>query len=115
MSFLDKATVEGGTQYYKVKTNAKAFAFKNYGFKETASGNFQLVRPLDTNPQNKQSPKLKITVAKDLKTLKMSITTANGLKPLNIFKGDQQKKKQDQFRYIMADMIHFGCFEKVED
>lgn len=114
MSFLDKATVEGSTTYYKVSEKAKAYSFKDYGFKESASGNFQLVRPLDTNPQNKQSSKLKITVAKDLKTLKMSITTANGLKSLNIFKGEQHKEKQDQFKYIMADMIHYGCIEEVK-
>jgi hypothetical protein len=53
-------------------------------------------------------------VAKDLKTLKMSITTANGLKSLNIFNGDQHAEKRDQFKYIMADMIHYGCFEEVK-
>ncbi|MGX7023317.1 DUF1831 domain-containing protein [Vagococcus hydrophili] len=112
MSFLDKATVEGATTFYKVKETARAYAFKDYGFKETASGNFQLVRPLDTNPQNKQSPKLKMTVAKDLKTLKMSITTPNGLKSMNIFKGDSHEEKQAQFKYIMADMMHYGCLEE---
>lgn len=114
MSFLDKATVEGSKTFYKVKDTARPYAFKDYGFKETSSGNFQLSRPLDTNPQNKQSPKLKMTVAKDLKTLKMSITTANGLKSLNIFNGEQHKEKQDQFKYIMADMIHYGCIEEVK-
>nr|WP_279011724.1 cysteine desulfurase [Vagococcus fluvialis] len=114
MSFLDKATVEGSKQYYKVSDKARPYSFKDYGFTETKSGNFQLVRPLDTNPQNKQSPKLKITVAKDLKTLKISITTANGLKSLNIFNGDQHAEKRDQFKYIMADMIHYGCFEEVK-
>lgn len=114
MSFLVKATVEGCPQYYKVSSKARGYAFKDYGFKETASGNFQLVRPLDTNPQNKQSPKLKVTVAKDLKTLKMSITTANGLKSMNIFKNESNKDKQDQFTYIMDDMIHYDCLEKAE-
>ncbi|MGO3733115.1 MAG: cysteine desulfurase [Vagococcus sp.] len=112
MSFFEKATVEGCTVFYKVKEQARPYAFKDYGFKETASGNFQYVRPLDTNPQMKQSPKLKITVAKDLKTLKMSITTANGLKAMNIFKGDTHKEKQEQFFFIMDDMIHFECLEK---
>lgn len=114
MSFLDKATVEGSTTFYKVSEKARPYSFKDYGFKETAAGNFQLVRPLDTNPQNKQSPKLKMTVAKDLNTLKISITTANGLKSMNIFNGEQHKEKQDQFRYIMADMVHYGCLEEVK-
>lgn len=112
MAFFDKATVEGCSVFYKVNEKARPYAFKDYGFKETASGNFQFVRALDTNPQNKQSPKLKLTVASDLKTLKMSITTANGMKAMNIFKDEKQKEKQDQFFYIMDDMIHFSCLEK---
>ncbi|MGY3766043.1 cysteine desulfurase [Vagococcus vulneris] len=112
MSFLDKATVEGSQEFYKISTNARPYSFKDYGFKETSTRNFQLVRPLDLNPQNKQSPKLKITVAQDLKTLKMSITTANGLKAMNIFKGNNQEEKQQQFANIIADLIEHGCLEK---
>ncbi|AQP54702.1 cysteine desulfurase [Vagococcus penaei] len=112
MSFFDKATIEGSQEYYKISTTARPYSFKDYGFKETKAGNFQLVRALDLNPRNTQSPKLKITIAKDLKTLKMSLTTANGLKALNIFKGANQEEKQKQFAYIMADLIEHGCLEK---
>ncbi|RGI30812.1 MULTISPECIES: cysteine desulfurase [Enterococcaceae] len=112
MSFLEKATVEGCPQFYKINPKARAYTFKDYGFQATPSGNLQLVRPLDISPQAKQSPKLKITVAKDLKTLKMSLTTANGLKTINIFKSDDQKDKQEQFYYIMEDLMSFDCLEK---
>ncbi|MGX7013606.1 cysteine desulfurase [Vagococcus silagei] len=114
MSFFDTTTVEGCPVKYKVGSNARGYSFKDYGFKETASGNFQLARPLDLNPQMKQSPKLKITIAKDLKTLKMSITTANGMKALNIFKGDNQTEKQEQFYFLMDDLIKENCLEKAE-
>lgn len=112
MSFLQKATVEGCPQHYKVNSKAKAYTFKDYGFTETSSGNLQFSRPLDLNPQVKQGPKFKMTVARDLQTLKMSITTANGLKAMNIFKSEANKDKQDQFYFIMDDMIAFECLEK---
>ncbi len=60
MAFLKKAAVLGSNDYYEVNPQAKKYLFRDYGFKETASGNLQLIRPLDTNLQNKQSPKLKI-------------------------------------------------------
>lgn len=112
MSFLKKATVEGCPQFYEINSKAKAYTFKDYGFTETSSGNLQLSRPLDLNPGVRQSPKLKVTVARDLQTLKMSITTANGLKVMNIFKSETNKDKQEQFYHIMEDMIAFECLEK---
>ncbi|MGY3749818.1 cysteine desulfurase [Vagococcus acidifermentans] len=114
MAFLKKAAVLGSNDYYEVNPQAKKYLFRDYGFKETASGNLQLIRPLDTNLQNKQSPKLKITVAEDLQTLKMSITTANGMKALNIFNSAAHQDKQEQFNYLMADMVHAGCLVKSE-
>lgn len=72
-----------------------------------------MIRPLDATPQSKEGFKLKITVSKDIKTLKMSITTANGLKAVNIFKDDKQKMSQDKFYFLMDGMISRGLFEKV--
>lgn len=109
MSFFNEATIEGCPKKFKVNEQARGYSFKDYGFKETASGNFQLVRPLDLNPQVRQSPKLKLTVAKDLKMLKMSLTTANGMKAMNIFKDDSQKEKQEQFYFIMDDLKIANC------
>ena len=43
----------------------------------------------------------------------MSITTANGLKAVNIFKDDRQKMSQDKFYFLMDGMISRGLFEKV--
>ncbi|MCC9082255.1 DUF1831 domain-containing protein [Enterococcus faecium] len=51
---------------------------------------------------------------KDIQTLKMSITTANGLKAVNIFKDPKQKMSQDKFYFLMDGMISRGLFEKVE-
>ncbi|GGC87443.1 DUF1831 domain-containing protein [Enterococcus wangshanyuanii] len=113
MAFAAKATVEGCEVYYKVNEQAKKYTLKDNGFVETNSGNFQLVRPLDATPQSKEGFKLKITIASDLKTLKMSVTTANGLKSMNIFKGDAHAMSQEKFYFLMDGMISRGVFEKV--
>ncbi|KAF1295597.1 cysteine desulfurase [Enterococcus sp. JM4C] len=113
MAFLETATVEGTDVLYKLNPAAKKYTLRDNGFTETKSGNFQLIRPLDATPQSKEGFKLKITVSKDIKTLKMSITTANGLKSVNLFKDEKHKMNQDKFFFLMDGMIDRGLFEKV--
>lgn len=112
MAFKETATVEGAAVTYKVNATAKKYTLKDNGFSETNSGNFQMIRPLDATPQSKEGFKLKITIAGDLKTLKMSITTANGLKAMNIFKGTQHDMSQEKFYFLMDGMISRGVLEK---
>ncbi|MTD42371.1 cysteine desulfurase [Erwinia sp. CPCC 100877] len=113
MAFKETASVEGSPVFYKVNESAKKYTLRDNGFTETNSGNFQLIRPLDATPQSKEGFKLKITIAGDLKTLKMSITTANGLKSMNIFKGDNHEMSQEKFYFLMDGMISRGVLEKV--
>ena len=87
---------------------------RDNGFTETSSGNFQLIRPLQATPQSKEGFKLKITVAKDISTLKMSVTTANGLKAVDIFKDAKQEMVQEKFYFLMDGMIDRGLFVKEE-
>lgn len=110
-----QTTVLGCPVKYHVAPEAKKFTLKDNGFKETKAGNFQLVRPLDATPQSKQGFKLKITVAGDLSEMKMSATTANGLKAIDLFKDDKLKMNQDKFYFLMDGMIDRGCFVKVVD
>jgi hypothetical protein len=112
MAFKETASVEGSPVFYKVNENAKKYTLRDNGFTETNSGNFQLIRPLDATPQSKEGFKLKITIAGDLKTLKMSITTANGLKSMNIFKGDSHEMSREKFYFLMDGMISRGVLEK---
>ena len=113
MAFQEKASVEGAAVFYKVNPAAKKYTLRDNGFTETNSGNFQLIRPLDGTPQSKEGFKLKITVSSDLKTLKMSVTTANGLKSMNIFKSEKHAMSQEKFYFLMDGMISRGVFEKV--
>ena len=98
MAFTTTAAVEGSTVFYKVHPSAKRYTLKDNGFTETKSGNFQL----------------KITITADLKELKMSITTANGLKPMNIFKNEQHEMSKEKYFFLMDGLISRGVLEKVE-
>ena len=113
MAFKEKAAVEGSDVFYKMKPSAKRYTLRDNGFTETNSGNFQLIRSLDATPQSKEGFKLKITVSKDLQTLKMSVTTANGLKSMNIFKNEKHAMSQEKFYFLMDGMISRGVLEKV--
>ncbi|MGG5316960.1 DUF1831 domain-containing protein [Enterococcus sp. AZ072] len=115
MAFAKIATVEGAKVNYSLAPTAKKYTLRDNGFTETTSGNFQLIRPLDATPQSKEGFKLKITVAKDLQQVKMSITTANGLKSVNIFKDDTHVLLQEKFYFLMEGMIDRGLFVKVNN
>ncbi len=101
MAFETTATVLGAATQYRIAPEAKKYTLRDNGFTETNGGNFQLIRGLEATPQSKEGFKLKITVAKDLQTFKMSITTANGLKAVNIFKDEQHKMLQEKFYFLM--------------
>ncbi|EPH93630.1 MULTISPECIES: DUF1831 domain-containing protein [unclassified Enterococcus] len=114
MAFSETATVLGANTVYRLHPNAKRYTLKDNGFTETNGGNYQLIQPLDATPQSKEGFKLKITVSKDIKSFKMSVTTANGLRAVDIFKDENQKMSQDKFYFLMDSMISRGLFEKAE-
>lgn len=113
MAFESTATVLGAAVNYKIAPTAKKYTLRDNGFSETKGGNFQLIRPLEATPQSKEGFKLKITVSADLSALKMSITTANGLKAVDIFKDPQHKMLQEKFYFLMDGFIDRGLLEKV--
>lgn len=114
MAFSQTASVLGSPIQYRLSPSAKRYTLRDNGFVETNGGNFQLLRSLEPTPQSKEGFKLKITVSKDIKTLKMSITNANGLKAVNIFKSDQHQMLQEKFYFLMDGFIDRGLLEKVQ-
>ncbi len=115
MAFQKQATVLGCPEKYQINPSAKKFTLRDNGFTETTSGNFQLIRPLDATPQSRQGFKLKITVDRDISTLKMSITTENGMKAINIFSDNKFEMNREKFYFLMDSLIDRGCFEKVTE
>ncbi|KAF1303078.1 DUF1831 domain-containing protein [Enterococcus saccharolyticus] len=113
MAFEQTASVLGAAVNYRLAPTAKRYTLRDNGFTETKSGNFQLIRPLEATPQSKEGFKLKITVDKDIQKIKMSVTTANGLKAVNIFKDSANDLLQEKFYFLMDGFIDRGLFEKV--
>lgn len=113
MAFQETSTVLGSPVSYRLASSAKRYTLRDNGFTETKGGNFQLIRPLEATPQSNEGFKLKITVDKEIKTLKMSVTTANGLKAVNIFKDTHNDLLQEKFFFLMDGFISRGLFEKV--
>lgn len=114
MAFEKKATILGSNVFYRIAPEAKRYTLRDNGFTETNGGNFQLIRGLEATPQSKEGFKLKITVDKDIQTLKMSVTTGNGLKAVNLFKGTKHEMLHEKFYFLMDGFISRGLFEKAE-
>lgn len=105
MAFAETASVKGNPTVYALSPQIKKYTLCDVGFSLTRAGNFQLERPLDPSSPYNQAIKLKITVAKDLKTFKMAVTTGNGLQTINIFKQAQQKDKVTQFNFVIENLL----------
>lgn len=111
MAFLEKDTVLGCDVFYKMNPECKKYTLRDNGFVEKTSGNFQLLRPIDATPQNKQGLQVKVMVYKDLKLIKMSITSEQGLKAINIFSNDNFEMNREKFFFVMDGLISRGVLE----
>lgn len=113
MATTDKVRIQGDQQTYGLSQNIKKYSLRDAGFSEKKSGKFQLERNLDPNVSPNVSLKLKIVVDKDLKKFKMSTTTANGLKDVDIFKTGDVKAQNEQLHYLLNDLIDRGILRQI--
>jgi hypothetical protein len=114
MAFETKTAIAGSKFVYSMAPTVKKFTLRDNGFTETASGNYQLVRPVDATPTSNEGYKLKVTVTRDLKTLKMSVTTKDGLRSVDIFKKEELKLNQEKYYFILDGLIDRGVLVKEE-
>ncbi|WP_125980263.1 DUF1831 domain-containing protein [Loigolactobacillus iwatensis] len=112
MAFLKTDSVKGDSTVYELSSEVKRYTLRDVGFMEKKNGSFTFARPLDPTAPVKQAIKLKITVAKDLSGFTMSVTTANGLQPVDIFKRQDSAEKVEQFNFIVADLIERKVIQK---
>lgn len=106
-------SLTGSKDQYKVNDQAKRYTLKDHGFTETKNGSFQYERTLSSVISDKTAPKLKITISKDLKELKLVTVTANGLKKIDIFKDTELKQAQSMVENILSTFVEESVLEKV--
>lgn len=111
MAFEKKAALLGSNEQFQVSPNAKKYTLRDNGFEETKKGNFQLSRTMDTNMINNQGVKLKIVVSNELTQLKISVTTGNGLRTVNIYNGDAYKEIREKVAFILENLVERGVLE----
>lgn len=110
MAFKDTVTLKDAPTTYVINPDVKRYALADTGFSTTPSGNFQLIRSLDPDSPFNESNQIKIVIAKDLSGFKLSVTDANGLQAVNIFKSDKTANQVEQFNFIMNNLVEREIF-----
>lgn len=113
MAFEKRAALLGSNEQFQVNPSAKKYTLRDNGFEETKKGNFQLTRTMDINMINNQGVKLKIIVSNELTQLKISVTTNNGLRTVNIYNGDAYQEIREQVAFTLENLVERGVLEKV--
>ncbi|MBS4750605.1 cysteine desulfurase [Carnobacteriaceae bacterium zg-ZUI78] len=105
MAFQHTVTVSGLNKTYSISDKCKKYTLRDNGFEETKAGNFQLQRSLDVIGAEKKNFKLKITVSKDLKELKISTTTGNGLNAVDLYKLKNNEMIIEKFEFTLDGLV----------
>lgn len=111
MALTQTVKVLGDTKTYKLSGNIKRYTLMDTGFMRTKNGGFQLERALDPNSPYTSANKLRIIVSKDLDKFSMSVTTANGLRAVDIFKSDATAGNVEQYNYVLANLLERQVLE----
>ena len=115
MAFEKNVSLKGSGKTFRLNEQVKRYTLRDNGFEETKNGNFQLVRDLDNSVLNKQGIKVKIVVAADLKTLKVSTTTSNGLQTVDFYGNKTMSSSKDQFEYILDSLVENGVLAEAAE
>ncbi|KRM72525.1 DUF1831 domain-containing protein [Lacticaseibacillus brantae] len=102
----------GDKNTYGISPEIKRYTLMDLGFTQTKNGNFQLERSLDPNSPFTAANKLKVTFSKDLSAFQMSVTTANGLKAINIFTDSKLAENVEQYQYLVDNLIERNVLQK---
>lgn len=113
MSFQKQVTIQGLNKTYAISEKCKRYTLRDNGFEETKAGNFQLVRSLDVIGGTKKHLQLKVTVSKDLETLKISTTNSNGLNSVDLYKMKNNEMTIEKFEFILDGLVDRDVFVEV--
>ena len=115
MAFENNVSLKGSGKTFQLNEQVKRYTLRDNGFEETKYGNFQMVRDLDNSVLHKQGIKVKIVVASDLKTLKVSTTTSNGLKMVDVYGKATMAAAKEQLEYILDSLVENGVLAEVTE
>ncbi|MBF6625557.1 cysteine desulfurase [Tuanshanicoccus lijuaniae] len=103
MAFTTEATLKGFNRRFSVSPECRPYTLRDNGFMETKGGNFQYKRKLDTEHRNGLI--LKVTVKKDLKTLKISTVTNNELSAVDVTKLENNAMILEKINFIFDGFV----------
>lgn len=113
MSNSKTVSFKGDIKQYRLNQNVKRYTLRDQGFTETKSGKFQFIRDLSTVTNSKQGILLKVVVSNDLTDLKMSTTSANGLRTVDIYNNESMRPLIEQLEYLLNNFVEQGILEVV--
>ena len=115
MAFEKNVSLKGSGKTFQLNEQVKRYTWRDNGFEETKNGNFQLVRDLDSSVLHKQGIKVKIVVAADLKTFKVSTTTSNGLQTVDVYGKETMSAAKEQLEYILDSLVENGVLTEAAE
>ena len=113
MSQSNAASIEGSQVEYRVHPDAKRYTLRDNAFTETPNGNFQYERSLTSHGDSTTAPKLKITITKNFKRLRMLTVAANGIKKVNLYANEEMKEARELAEFYLEDFVKENVLERV--
>lgn len=104
MLFEKKLEIKGMNKTFEISPKCKRYTLRDNGFEETKAGNFQLSRTLDVVGLPAKF-KMKLTISKNLETLKLSITNMTGLTAVDLYKMSKSERIIEKFEFIIDGLV----------
>ncbi|MDO4432364.1 MAG: cysteine desulfurase [Aerococcaceae bacterium] len=111
MAFTKQAELKGFNRRFEMNPLCKPYTLRDNGFTETTGGNHQYKRPLDTH--QREGLTLKVTVSKDLKTLKISTVTNKGLTAVDVTKLADNAMILEKINFIFDGFVERNVLSEV--
>ncbi|MBS4761120.1 cysteine desulfurase [Carnobacteriaceae bacterium zg-ZUI252] len=105
MSFQKQVTILGRQKTYTISPKCKRYTLRDNGFEETKTGNFQFVRSLDVVGGAKKHLQLKVTISKNMDSLKISTTNQSGLSTVDLYKMKNNEMIIEKFEFILDGLV----------
>lgn len=113
MSQSNEASIEGSQVEYRVHPDAKRYTLRDNAFTETPNGNFQYERSLTRQGDAMTAPKLRITITKNFKRLRILTVAPNGIKKVNLYANEEMKEARELAEFYLDDFVKENVLERV--